>query len=99
MGFIRPMALAAAVAVVSGITVLSIRPWSAHPTIEVTGEFTTLISLFQPIVDDAMISWVDRSLTNEIEAVARDSQNMIRSVLEGFPGAVLMGENMGGNPG
>ena len=99
MGFIRPLGLAAAVAVVSGITVLSIRPWSVRPTIEVTGEFTSLISLFQPIGDEGLIGWIDQSLADEYNAITQDTQNILRSVVEGFPGAVLMGENKGGNPG
>jgi len=101
MGFIRPLGLAAAVVLVSGITVLSIRPWSARPMIEVTGEFTSLISLFQPIGDEGLIAWMDRSLADEMNAIAQDAQdaqNKAQSVIDGIPGAALIGKNQGDQP-
>lgn len=98
MGRIRPLWLAAAVVLISGVTVLSIRPWSVRPTIEVTGEFSTLISLFQSIGDDGMIALMDQSLADKLDAIVQDGQNMW-SVIEGIPGAALIGENQGGNPG
>jgi negative regulator of sigma E activity len=97
-----PVGLAAAVVIITSVSLLTIRPWAATPqgesTIEVTGQFTTLASLFEPLGDENVIARVDQSLANEMNALAQDAQDMAKGVFEGIPGADLIGKNQGTQP-